>query len=202
MRMRLTQRVLIGFLLLALCSCATTQRGMIDSQSYYSTANPNIRIDIAESFAVNENTKSSQRIEFLNKEERRFVLINFQRGLTNENFVDYYDHPSKWIFFEIPNCEEINTGEMQVLGKIWYFRDFVFHQSTASCSLMRDMGIFTDGHDVLKVLYAQELPPYQCKRWKNLYRLAGDQQKALNRFLDNMALDVKMSNYTPEKVEP
>jgi len=200
--MRWTQWASTGFLLLVLCSCSSIDRGMIDNRSYYSSASPNIRIDIAEAFTINKEKSTSRRFEFLNKEERRFVLINFTAGLLNENMVDYYDHPSKWIFFQIPNCEEIEKGEIEILGKEWYFRDFVYHQSTASCSLMRDIGIFTEGHDVLKVLYAQELPPYQCKRWKGFYKLNGDQQKALDRFLGNMALDVKKSNYTSEKAEP
>lgn len=200
--MRMTQWVLTAFLLLALCSCATIERGMIDKQSYYSTASPNIRIDIAESFTIVEEKSTSRRFEFLNKEDRRYVLINFMPGLVNESIVDYYEHPSKWIFFEIPNCEEIEKGEIEILGKEWFYRDFVYHQSTASCSLIRDLGRFTERHDVLKVLYAQELPPYQCKRWKGFHNLGGDQQKALVQFLDNMALDVKMSNYTPEKAEP
>ena len=200
--MRFATWIFIGFVLPVFCSCALTERGMMNHHTYYSTDNPNLRIDVSENFSLDETSKGANRYEFKNKEDRRFVLIKFIPGLTNETNVDYYNHPLKWIFFNIPNCVEIDQGQIDILGKTWYFRDSVYHPSTASCSLIRDIGFFTDRHDTFKVLYFQELPPYQCRIWKEVYRLNGDQQNTYNRFLHNMALDVKMSGYTPEPASP
>lgn len=110
--------------------------------------------------------------------------------------MDYYLNPLTWIFYRIPDSEEINIGETTILGKKWYFRDIVYHRSSASCYLIRDLGYFTSWHDIFKVRYSQEMPPYHCSSWKQIDNLDQEQQEYLKRFLNNMDEDVRISNYT------
>lgn len=196
--MRFKQLTIMVILLLLICSCTPVKRGMLNNHTYYSSSNPNIRIDVNDEFVLRQNAHGSGRYEFVNPEAHREVLIEYEDIMVNENQVDYYENPLTWIFYAISGSEEITKGEIRILGKKWYFRDIVFHHSSASCFLIRDIGHFTDRHDILKVLYSQELPPYQCSSWKQVESLDKGQQKRLKRFLDNLDQDIRMSNYTPD----
>ncbi len=79
----------------------------------------------------------------------------------------------------------------------WYYRNYVYHQSSSSCALIRDMGHFARNYAVLRVLYWQDLPPYKCNTWKDLNRLSAEQQEKLDRFLVTHQEDIKMSAYEP-----
>ena len=186
------------FSMFLICGCTTVERGILNSQTYYSSQFPNIRIDVGDGFVLRQDADDSDRYEFVNPRLHRGVLIVFEDPVVNENQVDYYHNPINWIFFKIPDSQEISKGEMNILGKKWYFRDLVHHKSSASCFLIRDTGYFTAKNDILKILYSQELPPHQCHSWKQLGSLDENQKERLDLFLSDMDQDIRISNYTTD----
>ena len=197
--MRFMLRIVTGFLVMGLVGCASSRHGVIDDRTFYSTDNPNIRIDVADGFEMDQESERPSLYKFINMEEHRLVQIDYiKRSFKSKQNVDHYYNPLRWIFYKIPNCEELDKGETVILEKKWYYRDLVYHQSTASCTLVRDLGYFTADHDVLKVLYAQDLPPYECANWKDVENLDVKQHERVKRFLDSMETDIKISDYTPD----
>ena len=192
---------LVLLLAIWLTSCSLAGRGMLDNHTYYSSYGPNIRIDVDERFTYDRDTDSQYRYIFINEDAHRTVVIEFMPLRLNERNVDYWHNPITWIFYDIKNSEEIAKGKMTIMGQRWYYRDLAYHYSTAECYLLRDIGHFSDKHDVLKILYAQELPPYRCKSWKDLSALDEAQQTRFERFLNSMAQDVQMSPYVPDEMD-
>ncbi len=189
---------LIGVCVLGLtCSCANTAIKMVDDRTFVSVSDPSLQIELAPDYVHKDDTGRRYRFEFTNEEEGRYILIQYFQRPNNERSVDYYYNPTTWIFYEIPDCEDIDKGEVELFDRTWYFRDFIHHESSASCSMIRDMGHFTRRHAVLKVLYLQNLPPHKCRSWKGMGQLNPEQQAFRERFLTNHQNDVRMSVYTP-----
>lgn len=191
--------IVAGLLVMGLVGCTSVNHGIIDERTFYCTDNPNIRIDVADGFEMNQDSERSNLYTFINLEEHRLIQIDYvKRSFQSKQNIEHYYNPMTWIFYKIPDCKELDKGEMRILGKKWFYRDLVHHQSTASCALVRDLGYFTADHDVLKIIYAQDLPPYDCASWKNIENLNSKQHDRVKRFLHNMEADIKISNYVTD----
>ncbi len=187
---------LFAVMLLA-CGCANTNVKMVDDQTFLSTDAPRLQIAVAPDYEFRKDTDHRYRFEFFNQEEGRYVLIQYRQRPIHTRNIDYFNNPSTWIFYDLPDCEDIDKGDLILFDQKWYYRDYVYHQSSSSCALIRDMGHFARNYAVLKVLYWQDLPPYKCNAWKNLNHLSADQQKKLDLFLKTHQEDIKMSVYAP-----
>ena len=188
-----------ALLVWGLVGCAASRHGIIDARTFYCTESLNIRIDVADGFEWEEESDRSNRYTFVNMVEHRLVQIDYvKRSFQSKQNIEHYYNPLGWIFYDIPNCKELDKGETEILEKRWYYRDVVHHNSTASCALVRDLGYFTDNKDVLKIIYAQDLPPYECASWKDIETLNSNQHQRVKRFLENLASDIRISTYTPD----
>lgn len=197
--MRFLRWIASALLVWGLAGCAASRHGIIDERTFYSVENPNIRIDVADGFEWNKESDRSNRYIFVNMEEHRLVQIDYlHQSFKLKQRADHYYNPLGWIFYDIPNSKELDKGETEIMDQRWYYRDLVHHNSTASCALVRDLGYFTDDKDVLKVIYAQDLPPYECARWKDIETLDANQRRRVRHFLDNLASDIRISTYTPD----
>ena len=175
--------------------CANARVKMVDDQTFLSVKDPNLQIEVAPDYVLKKDAARRYRFEFFNEEERRYVLIHYLQRPVHTSNIDYFNNPATWIFYDLPDCEDIEKGDFQLFDHKWYFRDYVYHQSTSSCALIREMGHFARNYAVLKVLYWQDLPPYKCSTWKGMSRLNAEQQERRNRFLTTHQEDIKMSSY-------
>jgi len=178
--------------------CVTTKRGMLGEHTYYSQERPNIRIDLNENFKYNSKKSDKLTYRFYDNESHQVAHINFYHSGAGVHEVTDYIHPHQWIFHTPPNSQEIITGTTTILGQNWHYRDSVIHPNSASCLLIRDIAIFTRWCDVLKVLFIKELPPPECKQWKNVKQLSPVQKTAYDEFVSDFNQKIKFSNYTPE----
>lgn len=111
--------------------------------------------------------------------------------------MDYYNHPDHWIYAQFPNSVEIERFEIDMVGEKWYVRDAIRHVSPQSCFIYRDLGVFTVMHDVLKLIYFWEIPPYLCGDWKYSDSLSNSQLKYLKEFRDGFVKDIEITDYHP-----
>ena len=185
---------LFAVMLLA-CSCANTNVKMVDDQTFLSTDDPNLQIAVASDYELEKESDRRYRFEFFNEEEGRYVLIRYHQRPIHTRNIDHFNNPSTWIFYDLPDCEDIDKGDIMLFDQKWYYRDYVHHESSASCALVRDMGHFTRNYAVLKVIYWQGLPPHKCNSWKGLNQLSADQQEKLDQFLKAHQEDIQMSVY-------
>ncbi len=189
-----------GIMVMCVCvwiglTACLNKRGALDDRTFFSTHYPNIKIEMSEDFTYQKGDPGSYKHQFFNEEAHRYIFIHYQLHVANEGTVDYYENPERWIYSEWPDTTEIEKGRMEILGKNWYFRDSVCHTSTASCAMIRDLGLFTYRHDVLKMLYVRELPPYTCGQWKSASGLTEAQTQYRKEFLDDFDADVTITNY-------
>lgn len=181
--------------LVATFGCADNRRGVMENNLYYSTQSPNVQIKVRDKFKYRRGATGEFRHQFFDNEGHRIVYIHYVPSEPNETQVDYYYHPDQWIYEQFPNSVEIERFEMDMAGEKWYVRDAVRHVSTASCYMFRDLGVFTDMHDVLKLIYFWEMPPFICKDWKFTDSLSDSQQQYLKEFRDGFAEDIEVTNY-------
>ncbi len=191
--------------LMVICVCVwlgltgcLNKRGVIDEHIYFSTHYPNIQIEMSKDFSYKKGDPGSYKHQFINEEAHRYIFIHYQLHVANEGRVDYYENPERWIYSKWPDTTEIAKGRMDILGQKWYFRDSVCHTSTASCAMIRDLGRFTGRHDVLKMLYVRDLPPYTCGQWKTASSLTEEQKQHRDEFLKDFDADVEITNYPLE----
>jgi hypothetical protein len=196
--MNMVLHLMIVMVVVIAGGCANTNVKMVDDWTFLSTDDPNLKIQVAPDYVRKQEDQRRYRYEFVNEEERRYVLIQYYHKPVHTRNIDYYYNPATWIFYDLPNCEEIEKGELEMLDRKWYYRDYIHHGSTASCSMIRDMGHFTPKKAVVKVLYWQDLPPHKCQSWKGISHLSATQREKRGLFLNNHQEDIKISVYEPE----
>lgn len=184
----------------ALCTfgCTASRVRLVDEHTFLSMHEPKLQIEVDSGYTLKKDSQTRYSYEFLNEEEHRYILIQYRPKPIHTNNIDYFEHPSKWIFYNIPNCDEIETGEIEVYSQKWYYRNFIHHVSSAQCAMVREMGCFTPSHAVLKVFYLQDLPPYKCPSWEGVSRLGAEQRAKYDVFLNNHRRDIQMSAYEAE----
>jgi hypothetical protein len=180
-----------------LSACANTNVKLVDEHTFVSSDSPNLKVQVAADYERRTEDRRQYRYEFVNNEEGRYVLIQYFHKPVHTRNIDYYYNPLTWIFYDLPDCDEIEKGELMRLDMKWYYRDFIHHPSTASCAMIRDMGYFRPKGAVVKVLYWQNLPPHKCQTWKDLGRLSAAQQARREQFLKHHQEDITMSIPAP-----
>jgi hypothetical protein len=187
-------RPLTAVLLTALLgACTNTNVMLVDDRKFLSSGSPNLEIQVAADYERRPEDHRQYRYEFVNDEERRYILIQYFHKPVHTRNIDYFYNPLTWIFYDLPDCDEIEKGDLSLLDMKWYYRDYIHHPSTAGCAMVRDMGHFSPKQTVVKVLYWQDLPPHKCRTWKGFDRLSAAQQDKRAQFLKHHAEDIKMS---------
>lgn len=187
--------IIICLTMLSMNSGCISHRGVLDNNTYYSTKSPSLQVKIKDEFEYRKGESGQYQHQFLDNENHRLVYIHFTAHMPNETSVDYYENPDGWIYASIPDSVELERFNMHEAGEKWYVRDIVHHVSTVACLMIRDLGVFTDDHDVLKMLYLWQMPPYVCKDWKSKESLSEAQQQYLNEFRSGFSEDIKISKY-------
>lgn len=190
--------IFLYFAIMAVVSgCAKSHRGVMENNIYYSSQSPNVQIKIKDKFEYRKGATGQYQHQFFDNEGHRLIYIHYQRNDLNENKVDYYEHPDHWIYAQFSNSVELERFEMDMVGEKWYVRDAVRHVSPESCFMYRDLGVFTDMHDLLKLIYFLGIPSYDCKDWKSTHSLSDSQLQLLEEFRDGFTEDIEITNYHP-----
>ncbi len=200
MKLKNILEVLIISIFVSGCSNVNTKsifhskRGMLDNNTYYSTSSPNIQIVVDPSFQYSAGAAKQVRHKFFNQAGNRAIFIDFNKHATNESQIDYYEHPSHWIFSDIANSKTIETGTLLLLNKEWYYNNNV-NFSEKGCALLRDLRRFTNDHDVFFIRYVEALPPQDCEKWQAVKRLTDEQKDFVNNFVDDFSKLTEISKY-------
>ena len=196
--MKLIWGSVLSVLVLCLFGCTASRVNLVDDHTFLSTYEPKLRIDVAPDYTLKKDSGKRYTYEFFNQDEHRYILIRYTPKPGYSTNIDYFNHPAKWIFYEIPNCDVIGQGELELFNQKWFYRDVIHHVSSARCAMVREMGCFTPSHAVLKVLYLQDLPPYKCASWEGIQVLGPEQQAKFDVFLENHKTDIQMSAYADD----
>ena len=190
--------VLMLFCILAVGCVSSNTRGVIDNQIFYSSNQPNIKITVSDDYNFQEVKNHCYVFDNYSGEA---VYISFFENSTIENTVDYYYHPSKWMFDYVKLSEKIDTGTLNILGKQWYYCNSIIKQSNGKCCFARNLGHFTSDHNVLTVRYFKRLSKHDCFKWENHDILTKEQIEIMTDVIKTFEEDVAFSNYTPLKTK-
>lgn len=191
--------ILFCFLVLPNCLHSPVKRGMLDANTYYSTHSPNIQITVNPDFSYRSGKKGQFKHQFINSKDQKYIYVHHFKRMTNETQVDYYHNPMNWIFNKFQNAVEIDRGTTLILDKKWYYRDCLMPLASGGCLLIRDLALFTEKHDRLKILYEKKLPGFKCRDWREYSHLSGRQKRLVRRFVANFSNDVEISQFvTPQ----
>lgn len=182
-------------LLLGISGCSHTKRGMLDNNTYFSNQNPNVQITLGENYEYHKGERGQYQHQFSDQENHRMVFVHVFLHNANQTQVDYYDNPEGWIYSTPPDSVELNRFVAEMIGEKWYVQDVVYHPSTAACVLIRDLAVFTDAHDVFKLRYSWEIPPYKCDNWKTANSLSSSEGEYFNKFVAAFSDDVTIREF-------
>lgn len=186
--------LVLSILALLFSGCAPIERGMLTKNTYYSTASPNIQLTIDSSFKYSQRGSGQLKHQFTETSGRGIYYIHHIGHNPNETQVDYYNHPTHWIFWDTPIDEQIETGELSILDKKWYYCNSL-KKSGDDCALIRDVRRFTRDHDIFLIRYVEEIPSYDCKNWQNINHLTDKQKERVNIFERNFSKFIEIKNY-------
>lgn len=158
---------------------------MLKENIYYSTDNPNIQIKVDSSFRYVEGRSGELKRQFRNADGSKGIFIHHIKHTPNESQVNYYNHPSQWIFKNISTHRQIDTGTSNISNKQWYYCNSA-EIVPNGCLLLRDISRFTDDHDIFFVRYIEGLPTtHGCKSWESINKLSSEQKKIVERLEKN-----------------
>ena len=195
MRLRALQLFFLFTMLAMVAGCGMTQRGMKEKNTYFSTQYPGVIIKFGDNFEYHEGDRGEYKHQFIDNENHRLAFVHVFLHPPNETQIDYYHNPERWIYSSPPGSLELNRFVTYMIGEKWYVQDYVYHPSTASCALMRDLSAFADNHDVFKVRYSWEIPPHHCEQWKSVTSLSAAQQEHLKKFQQAFNEEVQITPY-------
>lgn len=194
---RIVQFIVLSLTTLIFIGCQGAigvKRGLLNNSTYYSTSNPNIKIVVNDEFQYPSEQERNEH-KFVNTEKHKWVYIRYYPPHPNPNIVDYYNNPDSWIFNNYNGSIELDRGKMEMLSDTWYYRDCFWQASSSTCAIIRDLGNFTSNHSTFKIIYIVEQPPHNCSEWHNDKSLSKKQQDVYNQFLEDLANDLKITNY-------
>jgi len=192
-------RTLIVFLAIiaVLSSCATTKRGMLKENVYYSTDSPNVQITVDPRFKYAEGDTGELKHQFFDENNGRGFLIHHIKHPPNESQVDYYEHPVHWIFGDIPENNRIDTGEITLLNSKWYYCNSAALDG-GKCILARDIRRFTGNNDMFFIKYFELLPSSDCEHWENITEISDRQRKRIDLLVGNFSKFAEITGYIKE----
>ncbi|MDC3237487.1 hypothetical protein OAT93_02000 [bacterium] len=177
------------------CHMATTDKqGMLNENTYFSSKKPNIQIVVDDLYQYSEEADSYDH-KFINVEKHRVSYILHSPSNHDQRKIEYYYSPDSWLFNDYPTSIRLHKGELEIIGKTWYYQDCVLKPTTANCVMIRDIGMFTPTDGLFKILYIFELPPYTCNQWNKSESFTDEQEEAYKNFLEGFASDIKITNY-------
>lgn len=181
--------------LLAISGCSLTKRGMLENNTYFSNKNPSVQITLGENYEYHKGGRGQYQHQFSDQENHRMAFVHVFLHDANQTQVDYYNNPEGWIYRTPPNSVELNRFVTEMIGEKWYVQDAVYHPSTAACVLIRDLSVFTDTHDVFKLRYSWEIPPYKCDNWKTVASLSSSEGEYFNKFVAAFSHDITIKEF-------
>lgn len=181
--------------LLVVSGCIHTKRGMLENNTYFSNQNPSVQIRFGQNYEYHKGGRGQYQHQFTDQEKHRMAFIHVFLHAANQTQVDYYNNPESWIYSAPSGSVELNRFVTEMIGEKWYVQDAVYHPSTASCVLIRDLSVFTDTHDVFNLRYSWEIPPYKCGNWKTVNSLSLSEQQYFDKFLAAFAEDVIITEF-------
>lgn len=183
-------------ILMFLAGCVATKRGLLKENIYYSTDSPNIEITVDPSFSYVEGQSGEAKHQFRSDDNSKGISIHHIKHDPNLTQVDYYDHPSQWIFGNIPADQQIETGTLNILNKQWYYCNSVEFVPNG-CLFIRDLRRFTDEHDIFLLRYVEGLPvDYDCESWIKTQHLSTEQKELVERLEKNFSNFIDISDYS------
>jgi len=182
----------------SLSGCLVTKRGVKEDNIYFSNQHPNVQIKIGENFEYHQGQQGEFQHQFVDLKNHRTAFIHVLLHPANQTQVDYYDNPEHWIYAIPPGSVELDRFVTEIVGEKWFGQDFVYHYDAFDCVLMRDLAVFTDSHDILKLRYSWKIPSGKCDQWKTITTLPDTQQAFLTEFREGFAEDISISQCSDE----
>ena len=170
------------------------RRGMLTDKIYYSNSSPNLQIEVNPSFKYEKGGRNEFDHKFTDLKNGRWFFLDYYIGSANDTQVDYYNHPSQWIYEGIPEDSIINKGDTELLGKKWYFANTLSRKSNG-IAFSKYLRRFTDRHNVFTIKYVKWYPKKECGMWN--YSLALDVEKSmfLAKFDESLKKAVTITPY-------
>ena len=182
-------------MLMLISGCSHTKRGMLGNNTYFSNQYPSVQITFGQNYEYHKGGRGQYQHQFSDQENHRMAFVHVFLHDANQSQVDYYNDPEGWIYSTLPDSVELNRFVTEMIGEKWYVQDAVYHPSTAACVLIRDLSVFTETHDVFKLRYFWEIPPYKCDNWKTVDSLSSSEQQYFNKFLAAFSDDVMLTEF-------
>ncbi len=183
-------------LALALLSgCIVNKRGLIGTHKYYSTMSPDIVVDVSSAYQYKKGGNGYMDHQYKNRQKGTAVYIDHELPMPNENNVDYYFPAEKWIFSKYKNETFLRQSKYKEFGQVWHFRDVLLPNRL----FIRDLGVFTDLHDVFKLRYCTVLTESELDRIKT--ELSKKNYSTVDSVIRNVEKDINLSRFSTSGIE-
>lgn len=182
-------------LVFLLAGCVVTKRGMLSEHVFYSNRSPNIQLEVDPSFKHKRGKVNEYDYQFIDTGNKRWLYVEHYITAANKTQVDYYNHPSGWIFYGIPEDSIINKGEVEILGKAWYYAN-TLRRAKKGCYFAKYLRRFTVDHNVFTIKYREWYPQNDCGMWQDMLTLSDNQQEFLRKFDQSFSQAATIKAYT------
>lgn len=185
--------VIVIFLVPLLLGC-TAKRGMLSDSIYYSSDNPNLQIEVKSAFQYKKGEKGKLDHQFFFPNGGQWLYIHrYTFESANMTQVDYYDHPSHWIYYGIPTDTILTKGETEILGKTWYFANNL-NYNDIGCYVIKNLRRFTSDNNVFSIRYIHRY--YTCDKLESPLVLDSGTEKLLKEFEKSFRKAVTITSYS------
>ncbi len=148
------KRLFVLVLLIVISSgCVIKKQGMKGDYLYYSTMSPDIVFEVSPDYKYAKGSQGYMDHEYTNLEKRTRIYMNHEKLMILENKVDYFYPTEKWIFTKFENEIILRKGKYKRLGQVWHYKDTLLPNNGKYNVLIRDIGHFTELHDIFTIRY-------------------------------------------------
>ena len=115
--MKCSFRFLLPFLIFyTLTGCVANKRGMVNEHLYTSNGYPDLQIEVDSTFQYTKGGPNQFDHSFIGPYKRRILYFEHKSMSILANKVDYYEHPSHWIYFGIPSST-VGCANLKMINK-------------------------------------------------------------------------------------
>ena len=195
LKIRLASALYTVLLITLLTGCTATgvRRGVMDGRTFYSTHSPNIRIDVSPDYTYTTGETPNMHHQF-RAETGRTIYIHQFRHAANETQIDYFRDTDSWMFENMPNLEEFDSGSFDMLGDKWYYFNR-FRRTQTACIFIRDIMTFASEHDILSVRFIKWYDWRDCDVWNTRHLSRKARSKKFQEFFDAFSDEISVSRY-------
>ena len=177
------------------CVTSKVKRGMVDSHTYRSTHNPNIKIEVSNDFKYKADVRGNVKHRFHGKNGVS-VSIRHTERMTNKAKIDYYGNPEKWLFSTIPPDEKLEVGTRRILGERWYYCNSIFKTKDGFyCAFLRKFALVTASHDLVEIVSVKVLNGNECQTLRGGKTLSREETDLMNELATELDGYITFSNF-------